>query len=1048
MKKLFLLLPSVLLFISISHAQVADALSLNFINPTSSSSVWLLNKIKIGPNATTESFGLANYDGNSNSTVLPASAWNNLDIYNGSGTLGQDASIYYDLPVLNDINGNPLAVNGTFSGRLQNGINWTSPIDGTDFKDTAYMSSYTVWNGVNMVPIVHLRDLNSYAGTYDLIVYTHSPSTVPADVSAIIAVELDEVKDGIDHNGDGTIGNVDNDGDGQIQILNGDIYGVQALDSKILDYTSGPVLPVVFTNLSANNINISAYNIGSNENSKFNVGGFQIIPTSAPSADPILTISSNEGGSTDLDGSNSYTSGSIATVTATPSEGYEFSGWTGSVTSSDNPLEVTVDSNLSLTANFNALLTVDESAVIAVGWSTIDNALSSEDGETAGGGSNTANSTNPANDASPDSYIANFTGVLGTSVTIDPSNGGGRVVYTQADNISDTTYGSKNFLELVLSNSGVKLDTFNTANSQLDVKVTNNSGSDVTVAGIHLDAKLNFGTQGTQMKVSHLSSSSDLQDTNPSGGVWNSRNLLIADIAATSTGWVNYDVSPAAMTDLVLANGESAAFRISISKLNEADSAALFDNIGISVLPISGQSLLSVGNSSGGSVDNAGSSFITTGNTVTITATADSGYEFISWSGSDSLDNPLTLSVDNASTIIANFQPLFDDNAVVIVGWNSFDETASAVSSESPDTTANGFSGNLGTLVHSDLSDSAASINLQGGGSNSAENANSFDFTYGRAYNISTTDLGSTASGIILNTFAGNNKRFVDFSVTNNSSNDLALSGVHFDVGHLFFQADPNDSGVVLSDNGATVKLIHLQSAASAALPMPSDLQDINPTGTPRAQREIASFDLPDGSMSSFSKSMDFGDLADTSLAPGETAAFRIELENAAGGSNNLYNLGITLDNIAITGTPGGDIYALNISNGSVPGGNVDLSGSSKYVSGQVVNLTATPSVGYIFTGWSGDVTSTEATIAVTMNGDLNVSPQFALATVPALSISAGSGSVTISWEGSSALSLRSAPSLSGTLEVVTGDIQTVGSTNTYTETIEGTQKFYRLEAE
>jgi len=67
---------------------------------------------------------------------------------------------------------------------------------------------------------------------------------------------------------------------------------------------------------------------------------------------------------------------------------------------------------------------------------------------------------------------------------------------------------------------------------------------------------------------------------------------------------------------------------------------------------------------------------------------------------------------------------------------------------------------------------------------------------------------------------------------------------------------------------------------------------------------------------------------------------------------------------------------------------------------------------------------------------------------VPALSISAGSGSVTISWEGSSALSLRSAPSLSGTLEVVTGDIQTVGSTNTYTETIEGTQKFYRLEAE
>ena len=134
---------------------------------------------------------------------------------------------------------------------------------------------------------------------------------------------------------------------------------------------------------------------------------------------------------------------------------------------------------------------------------TIDNALSSENGETAGGGTNTANSVSPANDSTPDSQIANFTGALGTSVTADSSNGG-RVVYTGADNVGDT-FGSKSFLEAVFL-SGLKLDTFNAPNSQLDIKLTNNSGSDVTVSGLHFDAKLNFGTEGSQINVSHLSS--------------------------------------------------------------------------------------------------------------------------------------------------------------------------------------------------------------------------------------------------------------------------------------------------------------------------------------------------------------------------------------------------------------------------------------------------------------------------------------------------------------------------------------------------------------
>ena len=128
------------------------------------------------------------------------------------------------------------------------------------------------------------------------------------------------------------------------------------------------------------------------------------------------------------------------------------------------------------------------------------------------------------------------------------------MVFPSADNNGDTSYGSKSFLESVSSTSGVRLDTYSAANSQLDIKMTNNSGLDVTVAGIHFDAKLNFGVEGAEMSIAHLSSASDLLDTNPDGSTLNSRNFSNKIIPAGSNGWSNYDISPGLMTDLVLAD--------------------------------------------------------------------------------------------------------------------------------------------------------------------------------------------------------------------------------------------------------------------------------------------------------------------------------------------------------------------------------------------------------------------------------------------------------------------------------------------------------------
>ena len=61
-----------------------------------------------------------------------------------------------------------------------------------------------------------------------------------------------------------------------------------------------------------------------------------------------LTASAGEGGSVSPTTGN-FNAGTQVSITATPSEGYAFSGWSNGSTA--NPLNVTLNSNTSVTAN-------------------------------------------------------------------------------------------------------------------------------------------------------------------------------------------------------------------------------------------------------------------------------------------------------------------------------------------------------------------------------------------------------------------------------------------------------------------------------------------------------------------------------------------------------------------------------------------------------------------------------------------------------------------------------------------------------------------------
>lgn len=68
-----------------------------------------------------------------------------------------------------------------------------------------------------------------------------------------------------------------------------------------------------------------------------------------------VAIGGSGSGSTSLSpGNYSYKAGSPVTISATPFQGSVFSGWSGSVTDSANPLTITMDGNKSLTAYFAA----------------------------------------------------------------------------------------------------------------------------------------------------------------------------------------------------------------------------------------------------------------------------------------------------------------------------------------------------------------------------------------------------------------------------------------------------------------------------------------------------------------------------------------------------------------------------------------------------------------------------------------------------------------------------------------------------------------------
>ena len=90
-----------------------------------------------------------------------------------------------------------------------------------------------------------------------------------------------------------------------------------------------------------------------------------------------LTISSNEGGSVSNQG-GTYNEGESVTITATPDQGYRFTGWSDG--STENSITISINSNTSITANFEKISVYDLSVSSSTGGSVSEDGGQYEEG--------------------------------------------------------------------------------------------------------------------------------------------------------------------------------------------------------------------------------------------------------------------------------------------------------------------------------------------------------------------------------------------------------------------------------------------------------------------------------------------------------------------------------------------------------------------------------------------------------------------------------------------------------------------------------------------
>ncbi len=652
-----------------------------------------------------------------------------------------------------------------------------------------------------------------------------------------------------------------------------------------------------------------------------------------------------------------YDSSVVVTLTATPGAGYAFAGWSGDLSGSANPDSVTMDSDKNVTALFVPQYSVMLDTIggggltLSPSGGIYDSSTTVVVTATADSGFAFANwSGDLSGNANPDSLIINsnkqITGRFIPTYTLTTVVDSGGVISLSPNNPGGVFDSATVVTLTATADSGFVFDSWsgNLSGTESIDSLTMNTDKSVTAVFTKL-AELQFTVT---------------IDTVGPGVITPSPN----DTAYDGGTIVEYTATPDSGARFVGWSGD-------LSGTANPDSLTIDENKAITGTFIR-QYLLTLNGDAGGAIttvpDTSGGAIYDSLTQIIFTATPDSGYRFASWSGDLSgTASPDSLIMDADRTVNGDFLRQYR----LIVG-----EAQGGLVQLNPDTSAGGLYDSATVVQVTAIPDSGYTFLSWSGDLSSADSTDSLTMNGDKTitpqfFRRFTLAVDSTAGGGV--TVSPNDTIFDINTVVTLTANPDSAYRFNAWSGDLSSTVSP-DSVVMDGDKQVTANFLRQFSLA-----------------------------LDNGTGGNISVSPDTvgGSLYDSLSRPVFTAipdsGYRfLSWGGDLSGSANPDSLLITANSlVSASFIKQYKLTVVNAAGGSVQL-NPDTSSSGTYDSATVVYATAMPDSGYIFLGWSGDLSGTDTTDSLTMDGDKSIAPQFLARFALTVDSTAG-GSLTVS---------------------------------------------------
>ena len=665
-------------------------------------------------------------------------------------------------------------------------------------------------------------------------------------------------------------------------------------------------------------------------------------------------------------GGGSYVSGSSVTITATPATGYTFMYWTEgtNVVSTDASYIFTITSNRTFVASFTETIinyTVTLSSNPAAGGATSGagtyiSGASVSVGATPNAGYTFTNWTEGGTVVSTNAnynftitgnrtLVANFTETVTTFVVTlssDPIAGG--------TTVGGGTYNSgASVIVIATPNVGYTFTNWTEGGSVVSTHATyafTLTGNRTLVA--------NF-TETAENFIVSLSSNPAAGGSTTGGGSYVSGSL----VTINATPNLGYTFLFWTEGESIISKNAGYSFTITANRTLVAIFTETVNNYTVT---------LSSNPPAGGSTSGGGT--FTSGSTVTVTATPNTGYTFMYWTeGANVVSTSLdySFSIITSRVLVANFSEIADTYTVAVssnptaggsaTGGGSFTSGASVTVTATPN---DGF-------VFTNWTEGAIVV--------SSNAAYTFNIAGNRILVANFTAIIDTYTLTVI---------AVNGTVVKNPDQAAYNSGTSVQL-----TAIPNAGYTFTSWNG---------DASGSANPL-TVVMNSNKTITANFTAVVNTYTLIVNAVNGTvvkdpdQAAYNSGTSVVLTATPNAGYTFTGWSGDATGSVNPLTVVMNANKNITANFTAVVNTYTLvvNAVNGTV----VKNPDQAAYNSGTTVVLTATPNAGYTFTGWSGDATGSLNPLTVVMNANKNITAIFtAIVNTYTLTVVAVNGSV------------------------------------------------------